>query len=464
MSGISGQLMLVRRAIAQEKQRARNVIAVHETGFLPAALEVVERPVSPTARLTVQLMLGGMVLLLLWMVLGRVDMVASAPGRVVPADSTKLIQPLDGGVVRSILVHDGQRVRKGQPLVILDPTTTGAEVAQARQALLASELEVARGRAILGGLDGKGFAFTAPQDADPALAETHRQLAVAQLAQIRAGMSMQSAGSSAAAASAAEARGQAAKLGETIPLLKEQLEANEKLLAKGFVSKLRVIEMRRQYLAALRDRDIAVKSVAGAGAQYASAASGALQTSAQSRAEVLAALAKAESDAAVRREDLVKTTRRATLGRIVSPVDGTVAQLAIHTEGGVIEAAKPIMAIVPAHGRLVIEARLLNRDIGFVSEGQLVAIKLEAFPFTRFGTVPGHVLSIASDAVVDDKLGPVYVTRIALDRTTVDRGDRAVPILPGMAAEADIRTGRRSIMSYLLSPIAEAGLEAGRER
>jgi len=108
--------------------------------------------------------------------------------------------------------------------------------------------------------------------------------------------------------------------------------------------------------------------------------------------------------------------------------------------------------------------KLLNSDVGFVQEGQEVAIKLEAFPYTRHGTIKGKVLSISSDATVDDKLGPVYVTRVALDKTTIDRGDKVVAILPGMVATADIKTGRRTFMSYLLSPIEEAGMEAARER
>lgn len=464
MNAVSGHLVLVRQAIAAEKARARKVVQVQETGFLPAALEVVERPVSPTARVTAWLLLSGLAILILWLTFGRVDVVATAEGRIVPAENIKLIQPGDGGIIRNILVHEGQRVKKGQALVILDPTASAADLQQARQALETSALDAARARAVLSALNGKGFAFVAPEGTDPGVADTHRQLANAQLQQIRAGFSMQSAGSSAAAAAASEARAQSAKLGETIPLLKEQLEANEKLLAKGFVSKLRVIEMRRQYLAALRDRDISYKTAAGAGAQYASASSGAAQTYAQARAQLLAELAKADADVALRREELIKSQRRSTMTRIVSPVDGTVAQLAVHTEGGVVEAAKPIMAIVPSGSNLVVEAQLLNRDVGFVQQGQEVAVKLEAFPFTRHGTIKGRVVSIGSDAIMDERLGPVYKTRIALEKTTINRGDREVPILPGMAAAADIKTGRRSFMSYLLSPIDQARLEAARER
>ena len=148
----------------------------------------------------------------------------------------------------------------------------------------------------------------------------------------------------------------------------------------------------------------------------------------------------------------------------ILPIGGTVAQLAVHTIRVVVEATKPLMVIVPKGGTLVVEARLLNRDAGFVREGQPVAVKLEAFPFTRHGTVPGTIESIGSDAVDDEKLGAIYPVRVRLECSTPKSAALCARISPGMAATADIRTGRRSILSYLVSPIEEAGLEAGRER
>jgi HlyD family type I secretion membrane fusion protein len=464
MNGVAGHLVVVKQALAAEKARARRIVQVHETGFLPAALEVVERPVSPTSRVTAWVLLAGMLLMVLWLVLGRIDIVATAPGKIIPAENIKLIQPADAGVVRQILVHDGDHVKKGQPLVILDPTASSAELEQARKALETAQLDAARGRAVLTALNGGPFIFQPPPGTNALVAETHRSLASAQLQQIQSGVSQGGASSAAAVAATSEARIQAAKLSETIPLLREQLAANEKLLAKGFVSKLRVIEMRRQYLSAIRDRQIASSTLVGAGAQAASASASAAQSSAQLRADLLSQLNKAESDVVLRHEELLKAERRSNLQRMVSPVDGTIAQLSIHTEGGVVEAAKPIMAVVPSGGQLVAEVKLLNSDIGFVQEGQEVAVKLDAFPFTRHGTIKGKVLSISSDAVVDEKMGPVYVTRIALSKTKIDRGDKVVPILPGMVATADIKTGRRSFMSYLLSPIEQASMEAARER
>ena len=165
----------------------------------------------------------------------------------------------------------------------------------------------------------------------------------------------------------------------------------------------------------------------------------------------------------LRQEELTKARQKSHLQRLVAPVDGTVQQLAVHTVGGVVEAVRPLMVVVP-HGALKIEANVLNRDAGFVRRGQEVAVKLEAFPFTRYGTVPGRIESISPDAVDDRKQGPVYVARIAPLRSVIDRGDAVVPLQPGMSATADIKTGQRSLLSYLISPIEAARAKAGRER
>ena len=122
------------------------------------------------------------------------------------------------------------------------------------------------------------------------------------------------------------------------------------------------------------------------------------------------------------------------------------------------------MVVVPSGDTLVVEAKVLNKDMGFIRVGQAVAVKLEAFSFTRFGTVPGTITGIGSDAIEDDKLGLVYIVRVKLARATMARGDTTVALTAGMAATADIKTGQRSIMSYLVSPIDEARLNAGHER
>jgi hemolysin D len=463
MNAITRHWEIVRVSLADEKTR-NSLFKSDEVSFLPAALEIIETPASPTARATTWVLLVALALTICWLTFGKVDVVASASGRLIPAENVKLIQPAESGIVRAILVRDGQRVRVGQALVELDPTISTAEAAQARKAMETALLDAARGRAILSALDGHGLAFLAPPGTPADVAATQLALARAQLADIQATAGTHRADQRASIAARDEARIQAAKLAETLPLLDEQIAANEQLLAKGYVSKLKVIEMRRQRLATARDRDAAIETANKATAQMAGAGSGIAQGNAEARARVLTELAKAESDAQLRREELAKATQKSSLQTLTSPVDGTVSQLAIHTLGGVLEAAKPVMVIVPDGGVLVADVKILNRDVGFVHAGQPVAVKLEAFPFTRYGALVGTIQSVGSDAVEDEKLGLVYPARVSLERSATTRRSAGLKASVGMQVTADIRTGRRSILSYLLSPIDEASQEAGRER
>lgn len=464
MNALSRHWEVAKAALDDDRARVKARVEASQPEFLPAALEITERPVSPTSRRTAYVLGAGLLLALVWTIVGEVDVVASAPGRLIPADNVKLVQASETGVVRAILVRDGQLVRKGQVLLELDPTATTADTAQARSALRTAMLDVARTRAILAALEGRGLQFVAPAGTPQDIAATQRALAASELEALLAAGSGRGAERSAAAAARDEALVQATKLTETIPLIDEQLEAYEALLARGFAPKLKVIELRRQRLATIKDRDAALDLARKADAQLAVAGSTVAQNRAEARARVLADLAKAQAEASLRAEELVKSEQRSRMQRLVAPEDGTVAQLAVHTVGGVIEPAKPLMLIVPKGGTLVAEVKLLNKDAGFVRAGQSVALKLEAFPFTRFGTVPGRVETIGFDAIEDERLGLVYRARIRLDRGTIDRGDRPLALAPGMAVTADVRTGRRSIMSYLVSPIEEVRHSAGRER
>jgi hemolysin D len=464
MNMMSRQLTVVRSALAEDRARVSSLVRIEESDFLPAALEITEKPVSPTARATGWVLMIGLAFTIPWMIFSKVDIVASAQGKLAPSGSVKLVQPAEPGVVRSILVEDGQRVVAGQPLVELDPTETTASVEQARKAWETAALDVARLRAVVSALDGRGLVFATPTGIAPELANTQYQLARAQLTEIQASSSGYSAEIRAAEAARAQAAGEARKLDETLPLMNQQLQANEALAEKGYVSKLRVIEMRRQQLAVARDRDIAVSSSSRAGAQLASAGSGAAVSRAQARARILTDLLRAESEEKLRREELVKGEQRVQFRQLTAPVSGTVAQLAVHTIGGVVEAAKPVMIVVPDGDTLVADVLIPNRDVGYLRKGQTVAIKLDAFPFTRHGTVPGKIETIASDAVEDDKIGPAYRVRVKLMRSYVTRDGEKINLTPGLSATADIQTGKRSIMSYLISPIDKATNEAARER
>jgi hemolysin D len=464
MSNMNQNFALVKAAVREDRQRTTALVRIEESTFLPAALEIVERPVSPTARVTGRLLMSGFVLTAAWVTLARIDVVASAPGRVEPGGDVKLVQPAASGIVNDIFVHDGDHVREGQPLIGLDPTASAAGLEQARTAWQSAALDVARLRMVVSAIEGRGRAFNPPAGVPAELASVQQRLGNAQISEVFAASSGYSAQTSVAVAQRAQSAGEAMKASESLPLLQQQLAANEALAEKGYVSKLRVLEMRRQVMAASRDRQIAASGAGQAGAQVAAADSSAAMSRAQSRARIMTDLVRAEGDEALKRADLVKAEQQARFQQIVAPASGIVGQIALHTIGGLVEAGKPVMTIVPDGAIPYVAISIPDREIAHVRAGQAVAVKLAAFPFTRYGTIPGRIEKISATTVDDEKLGPVYHARVRLLSPTILRDGVRVPITPGLSATADIVTGRRTILSYLVSPIDEAVSEAARER
>lgn len=466
MSGIAHTFRVIREAIKADRAQGKNAMRSTEADFLPAALEVIETPVSPTARVTTWVLLAGLIFTVAWLVLGKVDVVASAPGKIVPKGSVKIVQSAGTGVIRSILVKDGDRVKKGQLLIELDTTLATAELQQAQKALLSVELDVARNRAIADALSGSGqrVRFVSPPGTPPEIAETQRRLVEAQVGEVLAGVAGLEAGRRSSLADAAAAAATRAKLDATIPILDHELEAMNRLDEKGYAPGLRLLEMKRQRRSEVGDRAVAA-------AQYSRGLSEATklsrqidQTREQARRIALADLAIAESDAILKREEVTKATRRSGLQRLYASEDGTVQQLAVHTIGGVVEPARTLMVIVPADNAIEIEARVLNKDAGFVREGQSAVVKLDAFPFTRYGTIPGKVVSLSRDAVPDQKLGPTYVARIRLDSDVLMVDGKPTQLSAGLSGVADIRTGSRRIISWLLSPVMTTVQQAAHEQ
>ena len=461
---VVGTWNVVRAALKEDRERCRSGLRSTEVDFLPAALEVIERPASPTARVTTWVLLIGLAITCAWLVLGRVDVVVSAPGKIVPTGSIKIVQSAGSGVVRAIHVRDGDVVRKGQPLVDLDPTLSGADLAQAQKALLAAELEASRNRAIADALSGRGLRFTSPPGVDPQVALTQRRLIEAQLAEVEAATAGLLSARSSALADAQGATAQIAKLSETLPILDRELANMRRLDAKGYAPGLRLQELERQRRQEAGDRDIAQAQRVRGQAEARKFADQASQTRELARRTALADLAKAEGEAMLRREEVTKATQKRQFQRLAAPVDGSVQQLVLHTIGGVVEPARTLMVIVPSQDGVEVEARILNKDVGFVRVGQPVAIKLEAYSFTRYGTVAGKIRKISRDAVPDPKIGSVYVVTIGLSRPSIDVDGHRLPLGPGLSATADIRTGSRTIISYLISPLTTTISQAGRER
>lgn len=464
MSGLRHHWEVLKQALRRQREHERSFIPSQEADFLPAALEVAERPVSPTARVTAWILMIGLVITVLWTVFGRVDVVASAPGSLIPTGNVKLVQSPGAGVVRQLHVRNGDFVRQGQALIDLDPTLVGADLAAAQKALASAELDMARSRAIADALSGLGMKFEAPPGTPPEIAETQRQLITAQLAELDATTTSLANARQSALADVSAARASAARLADTIPILDRQIARMNRLDERGYAPGQRLLELERQRRAEAGEREVALAQIERGLADARRLEQQIRETRETARRSALTDLAKAEAEAILRREEVTKATQMNRFQRLVAPVDGTVQNLEVHTIGGVVEAAKPLMTVVPSEGALEVQARVLNKDVGFVRVGQEAAVKLEAFPFTRYGTVPGRVRSISRDAVQDKDLGLVYIATITLERNTIDADGRRYGLAPGLAATVDIKTGTRRIISYLLSPLQTTVAQAGRER
>lgn len=448
--------------LQRQAERARS--PRDETAFLPAALEVLETPPNPLGRIILWAMLAFIAIALFWSILGKVDMVAAAPGKIIPRGNVKLIQAADYGVVRALHVVEGQSVRAGQPLVDLDPTATGADVAQARQALLSAEIDAARATALVDYAGGRSSAFHTPDGADRDTADTQRAFVEAKRREQAATLAGLEQDRRQRQGELGMIESEIVKLAQQIPLAEERLAGMRSLAAKGYAPRMKVSELEqtivgmRQDLAIRRDERLkAAAAVAGVDQQIAKARG-------EFSREVLDALTEAQANRRLRGEELTKAADKAGLTVLTAPQDGVIQQMQVHTLGGVVKPADPLMVLVPKGGELVIEARVQNRDAGFVHEGQAVEVKLEAYPFTRYGVVHGTIEHIGRDAVQDEKEGLVFPALVKLTQPWITVEGRRVPLAPGLAATVEIKTGERRIIGFLLSPLARRVKEGGRER
>jgi len=471
-----------RRAIPRQRAPGRRG---EELAFLPAALEIVETPPSPIGRAIAATISALFCAALIWAWAGTIDIVASATGKIVPSGRTKIIQPFETGVVRSIRVQDGQAVKAGDVLIELDPTVNAAERDHLHNDLLAERLNIARLRAALAGGDNPSADFTPPSDADAALISAQRQLLLNQVAEHRSKVAALARQQAQKEAEQGTIAATIHKLGATIPVIQQRVDIRKTLMEKELGSKLTYYEILQSLVEQQEELGVQKSHLHEAEAAAAAIRETRNQAEAEYRHTLSDDLAKAEQKANGLTQDLIKAEQKTKLQLLTAPVDGVVQQLAIHTVGGVVTPAQSLLVVVPSDSRLEIEAMVSNRDIGFVHAGQEAEIKIDTFNFTRYGLLHGRVLSVSQDAVIRDRkqdrsdnrgLGTPndssepqgqeldYTARISLDRAQMQIDDRMVNLSPGMAATVEIKTGSRTILSYLLSPLLRHRQETLHER
>jgi len=470
-------------------RRPDAVVRRSQFEFLPAALEIMETPASPAGRGISATIVLLIVLAIGWSVVGHIDIVAVAPGKVVSTGRTKTVQPLESGIVTAILVRDGDHVVQGQVVMRLDQTIALAERNHVGHDLLAAKLDIARLTALRAGFEPTidiASYFVPPEGAS-----------AVQVARTRAAMIEQSAAqvSKVAAfdsqieqkiAEADEIAATIAKLEASLPFVAEEADIRRKAAAIEFGNRIADLDARIR-LADQKNELIVEqrKAVENAAARRALERQR-QQAQSEYANKVLSDLADAEQKAAGLTEDAAKGDQKLEQQLLRAPVDGTVQQLAVHSLGGVVTPAQQIMMIVPTDSHLEVEAMVPNRDVGFVSSDQDAQIKVDTFNFTRYGLLHGKVVAVSHDAIVrdkpQDKSNPtknqtaltdtsepqgqefVYAAQVSLDQSKLEVEGKMVDLTPGMAVTVEIKTGTRRVIEYLLSPLLRYKQESLRER
>jgi len=378
---------------------------------------------APAAMYAVYLMLLVLVMTIGWAAMTQVDIVTRANGRVVPDGREQVIASLEGGILRQVMVREGQQVAPGQPLAVLDPTRFEAQQAEGQAKRLALKAAVAR---LQSEANGRPLLF--PPDVLPArtIVQGETESYEARLRAVDEAV---------------------ASTRRSVGLLQRELAVAEAMSAKGLMSEVEVMRLRRQ----VNDLNLQAQERVNRFRQEASS----------DLVRVRTELALLEEQLVVRDDMLKRTT-------LTSPVRGVIKQIRSNTIGGVVGPGAPVMEILPLGPRVLVEARVKPADIGFVRVGQKVEIKLSAYEYTVYGGLKGTVFSISPDALGDpDRAntpeGTYYRAIVHADGSTLRGGGKVLSVLPGMLGMVEIRTGQRSVLSFLLRPMLKSQ-EAFKER
>lgn len=447
-----------RKAVASPPRHA------HEAAFLPAHLELVETPPHPAPRWAMRLLAALTVLALLVSLIGKLDIVVVAQGELIPDSNVKVVQPAVTGVIRAIHVRDGQEVQAGQPLIELDVHQAAADASTARTHRVHAALAMSRAQAMLQAVASGNLGPLSHVDDSSAVEQQQSDDLARQSWQAYLAKHQDAQGELAARqAELASTQQEVAKLAATAPLARQQADTYRALAARNDVAPTEYLDRERAALelshGLTAQRAHALQSEARVKQQQYTLAGLDAQFLRDQRQE----LDKATQEYAISRSEETKAITRQGLMTLSAPVAGTVQQLSVHTLGGVVTTAQPLMEIVP-DDHLRVKATINNRDVGFVQAGQPVVVKVAAFPYTHYGYLTGTVMGLANDAAQDKKRGSVFVAYVKLDSNRIRADQRWITLTTGMSVNAEITTGRRRVISYFLGPLVQSVQESLHER
>ena len=430
--------------------------------FAPDILRLQHQPPSPLPRAILWSLLALLVCLLLWAIFGKLDIVAVAQGKLVPQSSLKIVQPSEAGIVKEILVSEGDEVHTGQVLARMDAAFSDADSRTLENELHLKSLQLRRIDAEL----ARGALKRLKDDPPELFAQVNAQYHARRQAYTDA------LGTARAQHDKAEQDLQSAlaiesKLKQTVPLYREQDEAFQKLVKDGFVSKLMANEKSRDHIEKeqeLRAQNFAVQSlhssVRQSGQQVA-------QITSAYRQELQNERVQAEGEYHKLQQEGGKQTHRNELLELKATQDGYVKDISTHTPGTVVSPGTILMTVVPKNDPIEAEVWITHLDAGFVLPKQRARGKLAAYPFQKYGMVEGEVSQVSPDATEPDKAQketPGYRAMIRLPKPFLENAGKRYTLTPGMQVTAEIILGRRSVLEYLISPVQKTVFEAGQER
>lgn len=455
--GLQRIISALKMAWAERKQTPVADLKRSEATFLPSELEILHSPTHPLPRVLGYWIVSLSVLGLAWSIIGKVELVAVAEGKIVSAGHTKLIQPSAKGTVTSILAHEGESVKAGQTLVILDAVEQSADLRKINEQWQQAKLDQLRTAALLNMISGGSRLELEKDDRiERGAVQLALSSAKAQLGEYQSKMASLLATKDQRIAAEAETNAAIDQAQKMLPIIRQREADYQELADKNYVPNHAAQDRHAQRI----QMEGELSKLQQRKAENAAAIKEALNQLSAYRAEFAARLAAANEEAASKvaqlEQELQKARSVAEKQVLKSPVDGVVQQLAVHTVGGVVTEAQALMYIVPNDADVVVEAWVQNKDIGFVEPKQKASVKVATFEHMKYGVIPATVLSVSADAIMDEKRGLGYLARIKLNQSSMKIGNRTVNLGPGLEVTSEINIGTKSVFSYIVSPIYEA--------
>lgn len=402
---------------------------------------------------------GVLAVLLLWSAFTKVDEVTRGEGRVIPSGQVQIIQSLDGGIVTEILVKEGQTVLKGDPLIRIDETRAVSSLRENRSQYLSLVAKQARLKAL-----ADDAPFTPPEEVlkeNPAIYEQEKALYQASKDEVASQIAIAQEQLNQRERELAEVRAKSEQADRGYELTSRELAVTKPLEKSGAVSEVDLLRLERDASRLRGERDQARAQIGRIQAAISEAQRKIHETEQTFRSKVRTDLSENTAKLNSSMETSVALSDRVKQATLKSPVNGTISRLFFNTVGGVIQPGKEVLEVVPTDDALVLETKIQPKDIAFIRLLQPATVKLTAYDYTIFGTLDAIVENISADSVVDEKGNAYYVVRVRTLRSNLGKN---LPIIPGMVAQVDIMTGKKSVLSYLLKPVLKAKSYAFTER